>query len=81
MQFHSRNISIITDSARGNAWLLTVHAGIYAPPFNKGAGYIGGFTFYAGRNCRDHRNMYAPRKRYSIGITRNAQRVPWLSSF
>ena len=78
MVWHSRFVSVVTDSGLINGWSLRVLAGIYAPnpSFNKGAGYRGGITFYVCWKCVNHKNMYRPRK-LQIGITRNANRVPW----
>ncbi len=52
---------------------------IYGP----GAGYVGGWTFYLALNCPDMRQpggvrwMHQYRKMIQIGITRNANRVPY----
>jgi hypothetical protein len=80
MTFHSKLISIVTDKGlRGDRSFKVLST--YTPwrkgPFNKGAGYIGGFTFYVCYKCVDRQNMYAPRKTVQVGITRNANVIPW----
>lgn len=77
MIIHTRNASLITDKGRYGDWYVKVLLGIYRPPFNKGAGYIGGCTIYVAWRCVDHVDLYRPRRRLQVGITRNANRVPW----
>ena len=67
-----------------NAWQVVLVSG-------RGAGYIGlhNFTAWIGWNVRggkrifrrkrDSRDMY--RNRFSLGITRNGNNCPWISSF
>lgn len=74
---HFRHLTIVVDRGIMRDWRLDLHGGIYRPPFNKGAGYKGGFTLYVCWNCVDSRSMYRPRRRLQVGITRNANRVPW----
>jgi len=79
MQLHTRHISIVTDKTWRGCWSFNVLIGYRKPPFNKGAGYIGGATFYVCWRCVNRANLYQPRL-IQIGITRNANNVPWVQS-
>ena len=79
--FYSRFVNIIFD--RGllkGAWLLTVLVGTHRSW--KGAGYIGGATFYLGNKTQGRYPNgtvnYRPSK-FVFGFTRNGNAVPWLT--
>ena len=77
---HWRHVAVVVDRGLRGDWYFKVLGGTRKPPFNKGAGYIGGFTFFVCWRCVDHLSMYVPRRRLQIGVTRNANRVPWTRS-
>lgn len=58
-----------------------IQFGYRPPPWNMGAGYKGGATFFFAYNCRNRQggNIYLNR-RFQLGITRNWNRVPYASS-
>lgn len=78
MTIHTRFLSLITDRGLAGSWMIKVLGGYRRPPFNKGAGYIGGFTAFITYGARNQGDMYRPAG-LQIGITRNANRVPWLA--
>lgn len=77
---YGRHISVVLSRGRYGDWSLNLLAGIRKPPFNKGAGYRGGFTAFVAWRCVDQSNMYVPCRGLAVGITRNAHRVPWTRS-
>jgi len=78
---YTRYVNIIFDRGIVRDWYFNILVGYRKPPFNKGAGYIGGATFFLAWNCVDKQSMYRPRRFFGIplqiGITRNANAVPW----
>jgi hypothetical protein len=72
---HTRFVSVIVDRTYRGSFNIDIHMGYRRPPFNKGAGYIGGATLYFAWRCRNIENQYRP-SWLQIGITRNANKVP-----
>ena len=78
---YSRHLSVVTDRNHSDGWALKLLVGWKRGPFNKGAGYIGGATFFAVRNGRDPKNYHRKVRGWQFGLTRNAQAVPLLGEF
>ena len=77
MTLYTRHVNVFTDRGLNNGWSLQILVGWRKPPFNKGAGYIGGATFYLTYGAVNQGDMYRPRG-LQMGFTRNASKVPWL---
>lgn len=80
--YYSKLVNVVFDKGIAGDWSLKVLVGLRAfkpgkQLFSKGAGYIGGATFYVCWKCVDHKSMYRPRRKLQIGVTQNANRVPW----
>ena len=75
---YTRHVNIIFDRGMLRDWYFEILVGWRNPPFNKGAGYKGGATFYIAWRCRDRDHLYRPRL-FQMGITQNGNRTPWTS--